>query len=157
MKAPAEILMIEDSATDTELTQRAFTRASIAHPLTVMTTGEAASDYLLGSGKWAKRGAARPPQLILLDLQLPKMSGIDFLRQIKRDPRTWDIPVISLSFTTSAPAIVTCYRLGVADHMIKPVDVKKLVRIMKKLKLPLTILQPEVGSSGAAPPGDRRT
>ena len=136
-KRPAEILMLEDSATDAELAHRALQRGRIGNPLKVISSGEQALDYLLGTGEFAKRGPARP-LLILLDLQLPGMSGLDFLRKIKSDERTWSIPVVSLSMTTSAPAIVMCLRLGVAEHMIKPIDAAALGRVATKLKLNLS-------------------
>lgn len=141
-----EILMVEDSATDAELAQRAFQRAKIANPLRVVASAEEAWRYLLGKGTDAKRGATRP-LLILLDLQLPGMSGLDLLRQIKLDERTRDIPVVSLSLTKSAPAIVMCLQLGVDDHIIKPVDFKALVRVTKKLKLRLTRTPPAAASA----------
>lgn len=143
----AEILMVEDSATDAELALRAFKRANIANPLKVVFSGEQALDYLRGSGTRAKYGVTRP-LLILLDLNLPGMSGIDFLREIKGDPRTSGIPVATLSLTQSAPAIVACLRLGAADHIIKPVDFKALVRVTKKLKLHLATAPPAVATGG---------
>jgi len=139
--------MVEDSATDAELAHRAFKRARVGNPFKVIARGEHALDYLLGTGAFAKHGAARP-LLILLDLQLPGMSGIDFLRRIKADPRTWDIPVVSLSLTQSAPAIVMCLQLGVAEHIIKPVDYAALVRVTQRLKLNLARLPVEAGPAG---------
>ncbi len=141
MKPSKEILMVEDSATDAELASRALARAKVANPLIVIPTAEKALDYLFGTGASAKRGATHP-LLILLDLGLPNMSGIEFLRQIKRDQRTWEIPVVTLSFTKSAPAIVMCIQLGVGGHLIKPVESKSLAGVMKKLKLSLTMLPP---------------
>jgi len=139
---PPEILMVEDSTTDAELVLRALQRARIANPLTVLASGEHALAYLLGTGAYAKRGPTRP-LLILLDIQLPRMSGIDFLRQIKINERTMAIPVVSLSMTKSAPAIVMCLQLGVEEHIIKPVDVAALTRAAKRLKLTLAKLPPE--------------
>ena len=141
--------MVEDSATDAELATLAFRRARIANPLKIVSSGEQGLDYLFGTGARAKHGATRP-LLILLDLQLPGMSGIEFLRRIKSDERTHDIPVVSLSLTKSAPAIVMCLQLGVDDHIIKPVDFKGLALVTKKLKLDLVLTPPEVarGDSG---------
>jgi CheY-like chemotaxis protein len=140
---PAEILMIEDSSTDAELAVRALRRGKIGNSLQIVGSAEHALDYLLGTGAYAKRGPTRP-LLILLDLQLPGMSGLDFLRQIKRDERLCEIPVASLSPTRSAPAIVMCLQLGVADHIIKPVDYAALVRVTKRLKLQLAKVPDEV-------------
>jgi two-component system response regulator len=138
----AEILMVEDSATDAELAIRAFHRARIANPLTIISSSEEATAYLLGTGRYKKRGPTRP-LMILLDLQLPGMSGLDFLGQIKIDPRTWKIPVVTLSMTKSAPKIVMCLQRGVVDHLIKPVGFAGLIQVAKRLKLNLTILPRE--------------
>jgi CheY-like chemotaxis protein len=136
--------MVEDSATDAELAVRMFKRARIANPLTVLSSSEQAKAYLHGTGAYRKRGPAQP-LLILLDLQLPGKSGLDFLREIKTDECTMDIPVASLSMTTSAPAIVMCLQLGVVDHIIKPVDLAALLRVTKRLKLKLSLLPRETG------------
>ena len=145
MNAPPEILMVEDSATDAELALRAFRRAKIGNPLRLVSSGEEAWSYLVGKGAFAKLGATTP-LLILLDLQLPGMSGIDLLRQIKMDERTWNIPVVSLSITKKAHEIVKCIQLGVVDHIIKPVDYPALVRVTKRLKLKLAKMPPDAGS-----------
>ena len=131
--------MVEDSATDAELALRAFQRARIANPLTVVSSSEQALAFLFGTGAYAKRGSTRP-LLILLDLQLPGMSGLDFLREIKTDERTMAIPVVSLSMTKSAPSIVMCLQRGVVNHIIKPVDFVALLQVTKRLKLKLSIL-----------------
>ncbi len=141
-KGPAEILLVEDSATDAELVRRSFQRARIANPLTVLPSGEQALAYLLGTGAYAKCGPTQP-LFILLDLQLPGMSGLDFLGQIKTNPATFDIPIVTLSMSKSAPTIVMCYQRGVVEHHIKPVDAAALVRIAKKLKLTLAKLPSE--------------
>jgi CheY-like chemotaxis protein len=131
--------MVEDSATDAELALRAFQRARIANPLTVVSSSEQALAFLFGTGAYAKRGPTRP-LLILLDLQLPGMSGLDFLSQVKSDQRTWEIPIVSLSMTKSAPVITMCLQRGVENHIIKPVDFAALVRVTKRLKLNLAMV-----------------
>ena len=134
--------MIEDSATDAELAVRALRRGKIGNPLKIVVSAEEALAYLLGTGAYARRGPSRP-LLILLDLQLPGMSGLDLLREIKRDERLWEIPVASLSLTKSAPAIVMCLQLGVVDHIIKPINVAALTRVASRLKLKLAKLPAE--------------
>lgn len=129
----AEILMVEDRATDAELALRAFKRAGIANPLRIVSNGEHALDYLKGNGAFAASGPNRP-FLILLDLQLPGMPGVDFLREVKADRAMSEIPVITFSLTTDADAILNCLRLGVSDHIMKPVDGNGLVRIAGKLR-----------------------
>ena len=118
---PAEILMVEDSATDAELARRAFQRARIANPLTVLSSSEQALAYLLGTGLFAARGPTRP-QLILLDLNLPKMSGIDFLHRVRADGRTRDIPVVVLSLSESSQGVTACIELGAEAYLVKPVN-----------------------------------
>ncbi len=134
--------MVEDSATDAELALRTFQRARIANPLTVVSSSEQALAYLRGTGAYKKRGAGRP-LFILLDLQLPGMSGLDFLCEIKTDERIWGIPVVSLSMTESSSAIVTCLERGAVDHIIKPIDFVALQSVAKRLKLKLSILPRE--------------
>ena len=135
----AEILMVEDSATDAELALRMFQRAGVANPLTVLSSSERALAFLFGTGAYAKRGPTRP-LLILLDLQLPGMSGLDFLSQIKSDERTREIPVVSLSMTKSTPVMVMCIQRGCAYHIIKPIDFAALVRVTKQLSLNLAMV-----------------
>jgi len=144
LTALGEILLVEDSATDAVLAQLAFRRARIANPLRVVSSAEEAWNYLLGVGAYLKRGATQP-LLILLDLQLPRMSGVELLRQLKRDERTRDLSVVSLSGTTSAPDIVTCLKLGIDGHLIKPIDFKDLVHVTRKLKLRLSRTPPTTG------------
>jgi CheY-like chemotaxis protein len=153
-KGPAEILMVEDSATDAELARRTLQRAGIANPLTVLPSGEQALAYLFGTGAYANRGPTQP-LFILLDLQLPGMSGLDFLSQIKADERTMDIPVVTLSMTKSAPAIVMCLQRGVVDHLIKPVDGAALVRLAKRLGLNLAKLPRQAGLVRRKPAEDQ--
>lgn len=144
-----EILMLEDSATDAELTRRAFRRANIANLLTVVASGAEAMNYLLGAGSYAKLGAAQP-QLILLDLNLPQMSGIEFLRRIKGDERTRDIPVIILSLSERDRDIMAGVRLGAAGHIVKPLDFENLVRVLAPLQLHLTMVPPHPAPGGSA-------
>ena len=153
-EAPAEILMVEDSATDAELALRAIQRARIANPFTVVSSSEQALAYLFGTGAYAKRGPTRP-MMIILDLQLPGMSGLEFLRQIKIDERTWEIPVVSLSITQSLPAIVMCHQRGVVEHIVKPLDFAALVRVAKRLKLNLAKLPPEAALGRRRQAGDQ--
>ena len=139
MKLPGEILMIEDSLTDAELAQRAITMAGIANPLTIVTDAEEGLARLHGTGAYAKAGPYRP-RLVLLDLNLPGMSGIEFLRRIKGDASTCEIPVVVLSLSENDRNIMACVRLGSGGYIIKPLDPDNLIRVAAKLKLPLTLL-----------------
>jgi CheY-like chemotaxis protein/DNA-binding XRE family transcriptional regulator len=133
-----EILLIEDSRNDVELTQHAFKHARVTNPLRVVPDAESAWDYLLGAGRYAKYRPARP-QLILLDLNLPRMSGVEFLRRIKGDVRTREIPVVILTVSSTDRMIVECGRLGAANYIIKPFGVEGLIGVAPKLHLDLTL------------------
>lgn len=134
-----EILMIEDSATDAELALRALQRAEFANPVRVVASGELGLDYLFGVGIYAQRAPAQP-QLILLDLNLPEMSGIDFLRRIKADERTRGIQVIVLTLSDRDRDVAACVQLGAEAYIIKPLNFENFVRVTTRLKLRLTLV-----------------
>ena len=136
-----EILLVEDSASDAAMTVRAFKRAKVTNPLKIVRDAEDGLDYLFGTGRYA-RGKPVQPQLILLDLNLPQMSGLEFLRQIKGDERTRDIPVVVLTVSRSDRTIIECSRLGAENYIVKPVGIENLVRITPKLNLHLTLAPP---------------
>lgn len=138
------VLLVEDSAADAALTARAFKRARISNPLRTVRAAEAALDYLFGTGKYAKHKPAKP-QLILLDLNLPQMSGLEFLRRIRGDGRTREIPVVILTVSQNDRMIIECGRLGTENYIVKPVAIENLVRETSKLNLHLT-LGPAAGS-----------
>lgn len=138
MKGPREVLMIEDSATDAELALRAFKRAEFANPVRVVTSGEEGLDYLFGTGPRAQSGPTRP-QMILLDLNLPAMSGIEFLRHIKGDERTRDIQVVVLSHSDRDRDVTVCVQLGAEAYLVKPLSFDNFVRVTTRLKLRMTL------------------
>ena len=138
MRPPWEILMVEDSTTDAELVLRAFKHAGITNPLKIVSCGEQGLEYLVGPAALAKVGPVRP-SLILLDLNLPGMSGIEFLRRLKADGRTSGIPVVVLSQSENDRNIMTCVRLGSDGYIVKPLDIDNLFRVAAKLKLSLTV------------------
>jgi two-component system response regulator len=143
-----EILLVEDSATDAELALRAFKLADFANPVTVVASGERGLDYLFGTGACAARGRRRP-HLILLDLGLPGMTGVDFLQRVRADGRTRDIPIVVLSLSDRSADVAACVRLGAEAYLIKPVDFEKFSRITAGLKLRLTLVaRPGRGKSG---------
>ena len=148
MNPPWEVLMVEDSATDAELALRAFKHADIANPLRIVTSGDEGLDYLVGPAALANVGPVRP-QLILLDLNLPGMSGIEFLRRIKADERTRDIPVVVLSLSENDRNIMACVRLGSDGYIIKPLDTDALGRVAGRLKLPLILVPAPVAGKKA--------
>jgi two-component system response regulator len=142
-----EILMVEDSATDAELALRAFKLADFVNPVTTVPSGEQGLDYLFGTGPFAAHGPTRP-QLILLDLNLPKMSGIDFLHRVRADGRTRDIPVVVLSLSKHNQDVTACINLGVAAYLVKPVNFESFSRMTAGLKLRLTLVVRKGESGG---------
>jgi CheY-like chemotaxis protein len=147
-KSVPEILLIEDSAADTALTARAFKRAKVTNPLKSVCTAEDGLDYLFSRGRHIKRKPVRP-QLILLDLNLPQMSGLEFLRRIKSDERTRDIPVVVLTVSQSDRMIIECGRLGATNYIVKPFGIESFVRVTPKLNLHLTVGPPSKARNDA--------
>jgi two-component system response regulator len=137
-----EILLVEDNATDAELVVRSFHRARLANRVIVVRDGAKALDYLLGPARPAKGRPAAKPQLVLLDLKLPQVSGLEVLRRLKADPRTKDIPVVVLTVSRLEADTAECLRLGASDYMVKPVDFEKLCRITSRLNLDWALLTP---------------
>jgi CheY-like chemotaxis protein/DNA-binding XRE family transcriptional regulator len=138
-KTVPEILLIEDSATDAAMAARAFKRAKVTNPLKIVCSAEDGLDYLFGS---SRKGQRARPQLILLDLNLPQMSGLEFLRRIKSDERTRDIPVVILTVSQSDRMIIECGRLGAVNYIVKPFGIENFVRVTPKLNLHLTVGPP---------------
>jgi CheY-like chemotaxis protein len=137
-----EILLVEDNADDVELTLRAFKQARFANRVTVVTDGQAALDYLFRRGPHADQSSAKLPQVILLDLSLPKVSGLEVLRQIKSDPQVSQSHVVILSASNYQEDMARCRRLGVEDYLIKPVDFQGLSRVTPRLKLDWVLFKP---------------
>lgn len=136
-----EILLVEDSPNDAAMTARAFVKAKIANPLRIVGDAESGLDYLFSTGAFASRHPVQP-RLILLDLNLPQMSGLDFLRRIKGDERTRATPVVILTVSRSDQMIVECSRLGAENYIVKPVVIGNLIQVTPKLNLHLTVGPP---------------
>ena len=137
-----EILMVEDEPHDVELTKRAFERARITNPLHVVGDGAEALDFLFATGAYQHRSNAPLPEIILLDLNLPKKSGLEVLRRIKADKLTKDIAVIVLTASTRDRDIAECRRLGVETYIIKPVGFQKFSELTPALNLAWTLVKP---------------
>jgi two-component system, response regulator len=117
-----EILLVEDNPTDLELALRIFKKHRIANRIEVARDGEEALDFLFGEGAHAGRGSIQIPKVILLDLKLPKIGGIEVLRRIKGDPRTCMIPIVVLTSSREEKDLLESYQLGVNSYIVKPVD-----------------------------------
>jgi two-component system response regulator len=117
-----EIILIEDSASDAEMTIRALTKKNLANKLLHLKDGAAALDFFFAEGKYAGRQVENMPNVVLLDLKMPKVGGMEVLRRIKSDIRTKKIPVVILTSSREDPDIQECYRLGANGYVVKPVD-----------------------------------
>jgi two-component system, response regulator len=130
-----DILLVEDNLNDAELTIRALKGHRLANNIVHMENGVAALDYLFARGEYAGRDLAIRPKLILLDLRLPKMDGIDVLKALKADDRTRLTPVVVLTTSRLEQDLVESYRLGVNSYIVKPVEFDKFVDAVKDLGL----------------------
>jgi CheY-like chemotaxis protein len=132
MRNRKPILLAEDDMVDTMTIQRAFKDVKVVNKLVTTTNGEEALAYL-------KDPDNEQPCLILLDLNMPKMDGIEFLRIIKADPVLRRIPVVALTTSTEEQDVVESFQLGVAGYMVKPVDYKKFVEAVRAIDLYWTL------------------
>jgi len=133
--ANRRILLIEDNPSDIELTRRAFVRSHITNELVVVQDGQEALEYLFGSGAYAGRDVSDLPALALLDLHLPKVSGLDVVRAIRADPRTRRMPVVILTSSNEEQDVAAGYDLGVNSYIQKPVDFARFVDAIRTLGL----------------------
>jgi two-component system response regulator len=135
MTNKVEILLVEDHPDDVELTVHALRREQLANEITVVRDGEDALDFVFCRGPHASRSFESPPRLILLDLKLPKVEGLEVLRAIKSDPRTKAIPVVIITSSREERDLVESYKLGVNAYVQKPVDFEQFRGIVKELGL----------------------
>lgn len=125
-----EILLVEDTAADAELTIRALKKRNLANHLVWVKDGAEALDFLFASGDYAERDIQNCPKVVLLDLRLPKISGIEVLRRIKGDPRTHAIPVVVLTSSREDIDLEECYALGVNSYISKPVEFDEFTKVV---------------------------
>jgi two-component system, response regulator len=130
-----EILLVEDNPYDAELTVRALKNKGLANKLLTFTDGVEALDFLFGTGEYAGRNLAVRPKVILLDLKLPRVSGLEVLQRVKGDERTKTIPVVIMTSSQEESDIVRGYDLGVNSYMVKPVDFDKFFQAVEDLGL----------------------
>jgi CheY-like chemotaxis protein len=123
---PVEILLVEDSHTDAEMTIRALKKPGLANRLTWVKDGAEALDFLLRQGVYAGRAPGQP-KLVLLDLKLPKVDGIEVLRRLKSNGATAHIPVVMLTSSAEESDIVRSYALGVNSYLVKPVEFERFI------------------------------
>jgi len=131
----AEILLVEDSQEDLDLTLHSLGHERVANDIIVARDGEEALDLLFCRGASSGRSFENPPRLVLLDLKLPKVDGLEVLRQIKSDPRTRTIPVVILTSSKEERDLIRGYELGVNSYIQKPVDFEQFRKTIKQLGL----------------------
>ena len=128
-----DILMVEDNPDDEQLTLRAFAKNHLTNKIHVVRDGQEALDYVFCKGKYADRNIADHPHVILLDIKLPLIDGIEVLRRIKADERTKTIPVVMLTSSHEERDLVETYRLGVNSYIVKPVDFEQFTDSARSL------------------------
>jgi CheY-like chemotaxis protein len=130
---PIEILLVEDNPNDVELTLHALKKSKLVNHIEVVRDGAEALDFIFGQGEYENRSVKHPPRVILLDLKLPKVSGLEVLERLKTDPRTRHIPVVVLTSSGEERDIVESYRLGVNSYIRKPVDFDQFTEAVQQL------------------------
>lgn len=129
------ILLVEDNSSDEELTLRALKKSNIQNTVEVVRDGAAALDYLFARGPYATRDVEDTPQVVLLDLNLPKVSGLEVLRAVRADPRTRLLPVVILTSSKQDQDLVDGYHLGANSYIVKPVDFVQFADAIRQLGL----------------------
>lgn len=127
------ILLVEDNPDDEVLTRRALKKNDIPNEVVVARDGAEALDFLFGNGAHAGRDVAKPPQLVLLDLKLPKIDGLEVLRRLRADARTRLQPVVILTTSNEERDVVASYELGANSYIRKPVDFEQFMEAVRQL------------------------
>lgn len=133
MKNEVEILLVEDNPDDAGLTIRALKKQNLANNLVHLKDGAEALDFLFGHGDFKERNIKNRPKVILLDLKMPRINGLEVLRKIKSEAETKTIPVVVLTSSNEDPDIRECYQLGVNSYIVKPVEFDNFMRAVTDL------------------------
>ncbi len=134
-EAPIEILLVEDNPNDIELALYALHKNHLSKCIYVVRDGAEALDFIFATGSYAGRNLNNVPKMILLDLKLPKIDGLDVLKRVKTDPRTRLIPVVALTSSREERDIVASYALGVNSYIVKPIDFQQFTEAVRQLGL----------------------
>ena len=130
-----DILLVEDNPQDAELTTRALKKHNLANRLITVEDGAEALDFIFCRGKYATRNNGQSPKVVLLDLKLPKVSGLEVLRALKQDEKTRSIPVVIVTSSREDPDIKTAYALGANSYVVKPVEFDAFAESVSSLGL----------------------
>jgi len=130
-----EILLVEDNPNDAELTMRALKKQNLANKVRLVKDGAEALDFIYAEGKYSERELENQPKVILLDLKLPKVDGLEVLKRLKEDEQTKMIPVVMLTSSKEEEDLVRSYNLGVNSYIVKPVEFDKFMASVEKLGL----------------------
>jgi two-component system response regulator len=135
MTTEVEILLVEDNASDAEMTINALKKSGLANKLLHVKDGAAALDFIFAEGEYTGRGMENKPKVILLDLKMPKVDGIEVLQRLRADERTKSIPVVMLTSSQEDPDIKKSYDLGINSYVVKPVEFDEFQRAVSGLGL----------------------
>jgi CheY-like chemotaxis protein len=133
MNSAIEILLVEDNADDVELTLRALTKHNLANKIHVVRDGEEALDFLFCRGAFSSRSFDDQPKVVLLDLKLPRVDGLEVLRAVKSDPRTKTVPVVVMTSSGQQRDMVESYQLGVNSYIQKPINFGEFQEVIRQL------------------------
>ena len=133
MSTPLEILLVEDNPNDAELAIRALKKRNLANNLIHVEDGQAALDFLFCTGAYEGRDASHLPKVVLLDLKLPKVGGIEVLRRLRAEPRTKLLPVVVLTSSREGRDVIETYELGANSFIVKPVDFENFSEAVSNL------------------------
>jgi two-component system response regulator len=128
-----QILLVEDNADDVELTLRAFRKSDLVNTVTVARDGVEALDYLLATGDHAGRDAEALPDLVLLDIKLPRVDGVQVLERLRANPRTRLVPIVVLTSSIEPRDLLTCYALGANSYVRKPIDFHQFSKALQQI------------------------
>jgi CheY-like chemotaxis protein len=142
-----EILIVEDTPGDLELALRALKKANLTNSIQIARDGAEALDFIFGEGEFSGRWLENGPKVILLDLKLPKIDGLEVLKRLKSDPRTKAIPVVVLTSSKEQSDVVESYKLGVNSYIVKPVNFERFAVAVQQLGMYWLLLNqpPQLG------------
>lgn len=145
---PIEILIVEDNPYDLEMTLRGFSQARLSNRIHVVRDGAEALEFIFCEGAHADRHLQDPPRMVLLDLKLPKVDGLEVLARMKADERTRSIPVVMLTSSQEQRDLVESYQLGVNSYIVKPVNFERFVQAVQELGMYWLVLNKSVPPAG---------